>query len=67
MASNIAIDSDSGRPYVLDGANDATLVEDPSGRGAYLLTNPGWQHYSALDLAHLIAGMRPDLLSLTTT
>ena len=32
MASNIAIDPTSGRPYVLEGANDATLVEDPSGR-----------------------------------
>lgn len=37
MASNIAIDPDSGRPYVLEGANDATLVEDPDGRGAYLV------------------------------
>ena len=26
MASNIAIDPDSGRPYILEGANDATLV-----------------------------------------
>ena len=37
MASNIAIDPDSGRPCVLEGANDATLVEDPDGRGAYLV------------------------------
>lgn len=28
MATNIAIDPDSGRPYILEGANDATLVED---------------------------------------
>jgi len=37
MASNIAIEPTSGRPYIQEGANDATLVEDPSGRGAYLL------------------------------
>ena len=37
MVSNIAIDPTSGRPYIQEGANDATLVEDPSGRGAYLL------------------------------
>lgn len=57
MASNIAIDPDSGRPYIQEGANDATLVEAPDGRGACLLVNPGWQHYSALDLCRLIAGM----------
>jgi hypothetical protein len=57
MVSNIAIDPTSGRPYIQEGANDATLVEDPDGRGAYLLVNPGWQHYSVLDLARLIAGM----------
>jgi hypothetical protein len=57
MASNIALDPESGRPYIQEGANDATLVEDPDGRGAYLVRNPGWQHYSALDLAGLIAGM----------
>ena len=37
MVSNIALDPTSGRPYILEGANDATLVEDPDGRGAYLL------------------------------
>lgn len=37
MVSNIAIDPESGRPYIQEGANDATLVEDPDGRGAYLL------------------------------
>ena len=29
MVSNIAIDPTSGRPYIMEGANDATLVEDP--------------------------------------
>lgn len=57
MASNIAIDPTSGRPYIQEGANDAALVEDPSGRGAYLAVNPGWRNYTMLDLAHLIAGM----------
>ena len=37
MPSNIAIDPTSGRPYILEGADDATLIEDPDGRGAYLL------------------------------
>ena len=35
MASNIAIDPTSGRPYILEGANDATLVEDPDGRNCH--------------------------------
>ena len=33
MASNIALDPESGRPYILEGADDATLVKDPDGRG----------------------------------
>ena len=47
MSSNIAIDQASGRPYAQAGADQATLIEDPGGRGCYLIAGS-----SALTVDH---------------
>lgn len=47
MSSHIAIDQASRRPYAQAGADQATLIEDPGGRGCYLIAGS-----SALTVDH---------------